>query len=772
MRCNPWRWLWGVIPVGILAFLTVQWEHERIEADLRQRAETALAAADLRWAVTAFDGRDGLITGQANADDASDRASKVVRDVWGVRITDTRTHLLPKIDPYVWGAALRGNGRVRLHGYVPSDEARSAIIGVAKASFPEREIEDRLELARGAPEANLWLGGVGFAIKQLGGLRSGTVNVRGTGLSIEGEAESLNEYKSVKGALRSGLPSGITLVADRVQPPVVSPFVWSAKRSGNQLLITGYVSDEAQREQVFALAKKSFPRLAIVERLEAAQGAPEGFAAVAKAGLEQLSQLSAGEVRLSDRTLRVVGEAPDEGTAQSVVKALRGSAKGYALTEQITYPKAKPAAVSPYVMGVGEENGIIVVTGYVPTDDARSDVMGLVRRRYANREVRDQLALASGEPPGWRQCLDAGLAAIEPLTGGRLAISDQKLTVWGSTRDEALAEKAPGELRTAANRACTVDAQIVYDAPPEPEITWRAVYDGDSQLIMEGDVIDARTRAALVQSAGRLFPKANVIDRMSLVTAPSSKWPVASELGLKLLAALRRGEAVLNRQELLIRGEAKDAAVLTGVREQLQRQVPKGYTGREVIEVRSDAMIWAEQEAKRKAEDDARRRAEQEEARRKAEEEARRKAEEEARRKAQQQTRESEVQAKRRAEADACQTAMREIAVSGTIRFDWASADLHRSSRPTLDRLAQVAMACPDATIEIEGHTDAEGTPERNELLSERRAQSVVSYLVNSGVPTGRLKAVGYGASRPIAANDTADGRAKNRRIEFTVRPE
>ena len=81
-------------------------------------------------------------------------------------------------------------------------------------------------------------------------------------------------------------------------------------------------------------------------------------------------------------------------------------------------------------------------------------------------------------------------------------------------------------------------------------------------------------------------------------------------------------------------------------------------------------------------------------------------------------------------------------------------------------------MACPEASIEIEGHTDAEGTPERNAALSERRAQAVVSYLTSSGIPADRLKAIGYGAARPVAPNDTPGNRAKNRRIEFTVRAE
>ena len=94
---------------------------------------------------------------------------------------------------------------------------------------------------------------------------------------------------------------------------------------------------------------------------------------------------------------------------------------------------------------------------------------------------------------------------------------------------------------------------------------------------------------------------------------------------------------------------------------------------------------------------------------------------------------------------------------------------LEAKSKPTLDRLAQIANECPSFKISIEGHTDSEGIPERNNPLSERRAKAVVDYLTAAGVDGSRLSAIGYGADRPIADNETAEGRAKNRRIEFKV---
>jgi OmpA-OmpF porin, OOP family len=105
----------------------------------------------------------------------------------------------------------------------------------------------------------------------------------------------------------------------------------------------------------------------------------------------------------------------------------------------------------------------------------------------------------------------------------------------------------------------------------------------------------------------------------------------------------------------------------------------------------------------------------------------------------------------------------------GIINFKRASAELDRASNATLDRIVEVMSSCKSARIEVQGHTDAEGTPERNINLSNRRARSVLDYLIRAGVETARLTAVGYGETQPIAVNDTAENRARNRRIEFKV---
>ena len=88
---------------------------------------------------------------------------------------------------------------------------------------------------------------------------------------------------------------------------------------------------------------------------------------------------------------------------------------------------------------------------------------------------------------------------------------------------------------------------------------------------------------------------------------------------------------------------------------------------------------------------------------------------------------------------------------------------------------AQVGMALQqgntDSKIIVEGHTDAKGEPEKNQMLSQRRAEAVRQALVSSGVPPERIEIAGYGASRPLADNSSSSGRAANRRVEIVVQP-
>ena len=108
------------------------------------------------------------------------------------------------------------------------------------------------------------------------------------------------------------------------------------------------------------------------------------------------------------------------------------------------------------------------------------------------------------------------------------------------------------------------------------------------------------------------------------------------------------------------------------------------------------------------------------------------------------------------------------ITILGTIRFESESAQLTDDSYPTLDQIALTLRKHREIDrVDIAGHTDSTGSHGYNVRLSRDRARSVRRYLLQRGIPPARLTATGYGPDRPIADNETDDGRAKNRRVEF-----
>lgn len=103
------------------------------------------------------------------------------------------------------------------------------------------------------------------------------------------------------------------------------------------------------------------------------------------------------------------------------------------------------------------------------------------------------------------------------------------------------------------------------------------------------------------------------------------------------------------------------------------------------------------------------------------------------------------------------------------VEFESGSAVLTATGRQILDEMVQALNKLQNKNVKIIGHTDNVGQPEKNIQLSQQRAQAVKAYLISKGIAATRLSLAGLGADRPVADNSTAEGRKKNRRIEFEV---
>jgi outer membrane protein OmpA-like peptidoglycan-associated protein len=109
------------------------------------------------------------------------------------------------------------------------------------------------------------------------------------------------------------------------------------------------------------------------------------------------------------------------------------------------------------------------------------------------------------------------------------------------------------------------------------------------------------------------------------------------------------------------------------------------------------------------------------------------------------------------------------IQLSGSILFDFDSAQIRPDAERTLSDVKSVIASYAGRPVRIEGHTDSIASDQYNQKLSEQRAQSVVDWFAKNGIERPRLTAFGAGETKPVASNDTSAGRQQNRRVEIVI---
>ena len=807
MRTSPYRWLWG-LPLVLVIWLVSFWnERNAIEQDLKQRAQYALDQAGLDWARAGAHGLDVALLGEAYSVHERQLARQIIAGTHGVWNVLDHSNLAAIERDYIWTAAVEDDA-VKLSGFYPSRQTRAAVVTVAQRVFPHHQVSDNMRPARGAPKEEVWLGAINFGLSQLSRLKQGSqINLRGTELAVAGVATSVGAYRTVKGALYRNVPAGVLLVKDDVAPPKVSPYTWTAAYKDNQLILGGHVPSERGRDALIAVAKAAFKQSPIVDKMAVAAGAPLGWLASTRSIVRELAKLVEGTASLTDTKTTVSGVAQKQATAEEVRAAIQdGLPKQYLLQHKISYREATIPTVSPFVTTIVSDGKRLTLTGYTPDKTVSDKILDSVKKRRPKIVIVDDTALAKGAPEGWASCTRAGLNGLMQLEHGRVELKGTTLLVTGLTRDEEIGEAIPKQVREAANRACTDTVTLTIKVPPEPNLTWTAQA-ADKTVTLAGEVPNSAVEQALVETAKKLFPKAELNSDLHVRPSQTKKWPKVALVALNALSKLRLGSARLEGQLLALSGEAPDTATATAIKEQLKASMPKGYRARADIEVKSAAMLWAEREAQRKAREAAdaakkeaeraRKLREEQEIKRKAEEAARLVREREEQRKIDEAAKLAREQEERRKAAEAakvalekekqrkaaeaarqarlreqqlCQKAIDDAVSSGTIMFARGSAKLDSQSYPTLDKLAGLRGFCQRIHIEIAGHTDSSGSASRNQELSERRANSVMTYLISSGIPSGQLSAKGYGETKPLVPNTSPRNRARNRRIEFNVR--
>ena len=366
------------------------------------------------------------------------------------------------------------------------------------------------------------------------------------------------------------------------------------------------------------------------------------------------------------------------------------------------------AEAKPFVWSAERDVAKVTLAGSAPLPAIRSKLVETARATLGV-EIADQMTLARGAPPRFESAAQLMLEQIGKLKDGKVTISDAGVSLSGMAR-----ELGGREAIATALKSLPEGFKVAANDVKAPPYVFEAYKDPVAvTLTLSGYVPDDKIHAAIIASASRRFFSEKVVDNLKISLGAPGGFSAAVTPAMGALSRLSTGTLVVTDREVKLSGDALYDAAAGQIRAGLGKDFPQNFQFKADVSIKPAVAP---------------------------------------------------------VDATVCQQLFSELLGKAKIRFESGSAAIDPDSAGLLDHLVETASRCPTSNLEVAGHTDTDGDNAANQSLSERRAQAVVDDLVKAGLPSSRFTAVGYGSPQPLAANDTEDGKAQNRRIEFVVR--
>src|SRR3981189_1662847 len=307
------KWWPGVFPLVVFWAIAAWTTTPPLESELAARSAAALKDSLLDKTRITVAGRDVTFAADAFSEDGRRGAVASVAAVPGVRLVDDETQLVPEAKPFVWSAE-RDVVRVTLGGSAPLPATKGRLLEAARATLGGVEVVDQMNLSRGAPprfdNAALLL------VDQIWKLKDGKITISDAKVSLAGMARELGGREAIAAALKN-LPEGFSVAANEIKAP---PYIFQAYKDpvAVTLTLTGYVPDNTIHAALVAAAGRKFFSEKVVDNLKASVGAPAGFANAVVPALGALSRLSTGTLVVSDREVKLSGDALYEAAAGQI----------------------------------------------------------------------------------------------------------------------------------------------------------------------------------------------------------------------------------------------------------------------------------------------------------------------------------------------------------------------------------------------------------------------------------------------------------------------
>lgn len=714
MKCNWPKWLfpWAILPLGLGA-AALLFNSDSLEDKLKGAADSQLASGGAQWAAVTMDGRDAMLTGEAPEQAAIARAAELVAGTYGVRRVDASgVTVAPPVslDSPTVNPVSGLSGTPEITGTWPEGKATTLAVGLAGATY---ELGKNAELTSDGSGNWKLVPSIALAAGKY------DVDVKVTdGKQAEASATA---------------PGAVTVEAPAPEAPD-APGVAVAAGFGSTPSITGTWPEVAGNSLAVALAGKDY-KLGTDSEL-ASDGSGNWT-------LTPSSPLADG---VYDVTATVTGGNGETSSA---------TATG-AVRVDTTPPQA------PTVAPLSGRSVRPVVSGTWPEGDARQLTVTLADKTYT---LGTDGQLTSDGSGNWTLRLDSDLA-------------DNTYDVVATATDEAgnsASDRGFGELVVDASAPAVPTVNTLLTRQRQPVLTgsWPSgdaaelsVKVGDKTyvagagdgLATDGDNWTLRIAENLPDGIYNVV--ATVTDKAGNAATDESDAELTVDATPPAVPTVSSYKSEFPRPLLsgtFPEGDAESMAV-TFAGETFAKGTSSGLstdgkgnwsilTSKDYEPGTYDVKVVVADKAGNQRSD----------------------------------TTVNEVvivappkpaePAPAPAPAVDCQKLFDEAVAGRDIEFETARAAVHSNSNDLLDKLADVIKQCPDARVEIGGHTDSTGSTSYNQALSERRAVAVRDALVARGANAANLTAVGYGESRPVASNGTREGRARNRRTEFKVQP-
>ena len=567
----------------------------------------------------------------------------------------------------------------------------------------------------------------GFALAAMAGLealdtlQSGALLFDGTDWQLTGTAESADLAEAVTASLSAaGIAADVT-IAEMAPEPDMPEEVPEA--------VVAEITDPQPQPYGFAvrvlgdkwLVGGNAPNPAFQRYVElhfgvktagelAVAAAPDGFVAAALAGMEVLKPLASGQLLFNDGVWSLRGSAVDEAGAEAARAALADA--GISGEIDVAAPKA-PVAVDEPIPPLPLPTANPYRWSAEKSGAGTLSVAGYVPVESlenflavrVGEKGSSDLALAAGAPEGFAGDVLAGLDALAVLDTGVLAFYAGDWTLSGAAEDANAETQA---LAALGPRAESWAVTIDVPPPPPPPVNMGASdFQFSAYKPANGNMVLAGDVPAEATRAflGMLAGDGSADGLMVRDGAPDG-FVAGATAAVRALASLDSGRFDYRNFAWSFSGSSVFAPTREAARATLAAvATPPDWT----IDITGPTPL------------------------------------------------------------EYCTAELTAFDERNAILFAAGSSRITRESLPAIEEVAATLKACPETTIMVEGHTDADGDEESNLILSVSRAEAVVDQLVELGIGETRLYAIGYGESLPVATNDTRAGKQRNRRIVLSI---